>query len=115
MKASLDSAMERLPLPSIDELPKYLGLDASLLETNPASFPSLRSYYALTEKPLREGNDLMDMYFCCTALPYLDAVCVDKAMNRRIGEVKAKGSLAFEWCPSFSKLSWMCDWLEEES
>lgn len=58
-----------------------------------------------------EGNDLPDIAFLCVALPYLDAVCVDRPMYARIEDARKRSPV--RWAKAFRRMDKLLDWLDE--
>ena len=57
-----------------------------------------------------DPNDLVDLTFLAVALPYLDAVVVDRRMLARIED--ARGAAGIPWAKAFRRLDELVAWLD---
>jgi hypothetical protein len=110
LRGRLPEGAEALRGLELDDL--VVGLDERALGTR---FRAMGARRALQEEILRaraaglEPNDLTDLAFLSVALPYLDAVCVDRRMNARIEAARKTASVP--WARAFRKIDDLLAWL----
>jgi hypothetical protein len=106
-------------LPGWAESSRGLGLDDLVVGFDDRAlgtrFRAMGARRALQDEILRaraaglEPNDLTDLAFLSVALPYLDAVCVDRRMYARIEE--ARKTALVPWARAFRKIDDLLAWL----
>jgi hypothetical protein len=110
----------RYSLPSFQRMLLGQGIDDVVVGRTDAelsrSFRAVATRRAIQSEIVRarpsglEPNDLTDLMFLSVALPYLDAVCVDRRMFARIEA--ARSTVGIPWARAFKKLEDLLTWVD---